>query len=79
MQVLIFDGSKIRETLRCDQTPRELVGPSRQYLQDATCGKALKAELEGYWSLQVGRTRIIYRLTTGTIEIVTIGLPSKRL
>jgi mRNA-degrading endonuclease RelE of RelBE toxin-antitoxin system len=33
-------------------------------LEDPTCGKALKEELEGYWSLQVGRTRIIYRLTT---------------
>ena len=42
-------------------------------LEDPTCSKALKEELEGYWSLQVGRTRIIYRLTTSSIEIVTIG------
>ena len=30
-------------------------------LDDPTCGKALKEELEGYWSLRVGRTRIVYR------------------
>jgi mRNA interferase RelE/StbE len=43
-------------------------------LDDPTCGKALKEELEGYWSLRVGRTRIVYRLAASNIEIVTIGL-----
>ena len=42
-------------------------------LDNPTCGKALKEELEGYWSLRVGRTRIVYRLTTSNIEIVAIG------
>ena len=42
-------------------------------LDDPTCGKALKEELEGYWSLRVGRTRIVYRLAASNIEIVTIG------
>ena len=37
------------------------------------CGKALKEDLEGYWSLRVGRTRIVYRLVGSDIEIVTIG------
>ena len=42
-------------------------------LENPTCGKALKEELEGYWSLRVGRTRIVYRLAASNIEIVTIG------
>lgn len=42
-------------------------------LDDPTCGKALKEALEGYWSLRVGRTRIVYWLAASDIEIVTIG------
>jgi mRNA-degrading endonuclease RelE of RelBE toxin-antitoxin system len=42
-------------------------------LDDPACGKALKEELEGYWSLRVGRSRIVYRLTASNVEIVTIG------
>jgi mRNA-degrading endonuclease RelE of RelBE toxin-antitoxin system len=42
-------------------------------LDDPTCGKALKQELDGYWSLRVGRSRIVYRSTGTEIEIVTIG------
>jgi mRNA-degrading endonuclease RelE of RelBE toxin-antitoxin system len=42
-------------------------------LDDPTCGKALKKELKGYWSLRVGRTRIVYRLTTTNIEIIAVG------
>jgi prevent-host-death family protein len=42
-------------------------------LEDPTHGKALKEELEGYQSLQVGRSRIIYRVGRGTVEIVAIG------
>ena len=42
-------------------------------LDDPSCGKALKEELEGYWSLRVGRSRIVYRLTASESEIVTIG------
>jgi mRNA-degrading endonuclease RelE of RelBE toxin-antitoxin system len=42
-------------------------------LDDPTCGKTLKEELEGYWSLRVGRTRIVYRLAENDVEIVTVG------
>jgi len=42
-------------------------------LEDPMCGKALKEDLEGYWTLRVGRTRIVYRLVGRDIEIVTIG------
>jgi mRNA-degrading endonuclease RelE of RelBE toxin-antitoxin system len=41
-------------------------------LDDPT-GKALKDELEGYWSLRMGRSRIIYRFGEGAVEIVAIG------
>jgi len=42
-------------------------------LDDQTCGKALKEEPEGCWSLRVGRSRIVYRPAGADIEIVTIG------
>jgi len=42
-------------------------------LDDPSCGKALKEELAGYWSLRVGRSRIIYRIGDGVIEIVAVG------
>ena len=42
-------------------------------LANPACGKPLKDELEGYWSLRVGRVRIIYRAASDTIEIVAIG------
>ena len=43
-------------------------------LENPRCGKALKEELEGYWSLPIGRSRIIYRPGAGSsVEIVAIG------
>ncbi len=42
-------------------------------LENPGCGKALKEELEGYWSLPVGRSRIIYRTRENNVEIVAIG------
>ena len=48
-------------------------------LEDPACGKPLERELEGYWSLQVGRSRIIYRSAEGgRVEIVAIG-PRKNI
>jgi mRNA-degrading endonuclease RelE of RelBE toxin-antitoxin system len=51
---------------------RKLRAALTDMLEDPTCGKALKEDLEGLWSLPVGRTRIIYRFGRGSIEIVTI-------
>jgi mRNA interferase RelE/StbE len=42
-------------------------------LEDPTCEKALREALHGYWSLRVGRIRIIYRSAKDAIEIVAIG------
>ena len=42
-------------------------------LSDPTCGKPLKGELEGYWTLRVGRHRIVYRPDADGLEIVAIG------
>lgn len=42
-------------------------------LSDPACGKPLKRELEGYWSLRVGRHRIIYRPDDAGAEIVAFG------
>ena len=42
-------------------------------LKDTGCGKPLKRELEGYWSLRIGRHRIIYRPDKEGAEIVACG------
>jgi mRNA interferase RelE/StbE len=42
-------------------------------ITDPACGKPLERELNGYWSLGVGRHRIIYRPIEGGVEIVAIG------
>ena len=42
-------------------------------LADPACGKPLQRELEGYWSLRVGRHRIIYRPDEAGAEIVAFG------
>jgi mRNA interferase RelE/StbE len=42
-------------------------------LAEADSGKPVKEELLGYWSLPIGRTRIIYRPVEGAVEIVAIG------
>lgn len=42
-------------------------------LDNPDCGKPLKSELAGLWSLRVGRHRIVYRPDAGGAEIVAIG------
>ena len=42
-------------------------------LSDPDCGKPLQRELGGYWSLRVGRHRIIYRPDADGSEIVAFG------
>ena len=42
-------------------------------LEDPACGKPLERELKGYWSLPIGRHRIIYRPDQGGAEVVAIG------
>ena len=36
-------------------------------------GKPLQRELEGYRSFKVGKSRIIYRVTSKEIEVVAVG------
>ena len=55
------------------QLKRKVRAALTDILADPGCGKALKEELEGYLSLPIGRTRIIYRPVQGGTEIVAIG------
>ena len=52
---------------------RKLRAALAEILEDPGCGKALKQDLEGYWSLGIGRSRIIYRPGETAVEIVAIG------
>ncbi len=45
----------------------------REILENPSCGKALKDELDGLRSYRVKRFRIIYRTSERDIEIVAIG------
>ena len=67
--------SEIRNLIRRlhPQLKRKVRAALTDILEDPGCGKALKDELEGYWSLPIGRTRIIYRPVEGSVEIVAIG------
>ena len=42
-------------------------------LRDPNLGKPLRAELMGWWSLRVGRFRIIYRPQELVLEVIAIG------
>ncbi len=44
-----------------------------ELLAHPTIGKPLQRELTGYWSLRVGRHRVIYRADQQGIEVVAIG------
>jgi mRNA-degrading endonuclease RelE of RelBE toxin-antitoxin system len=55
------------------QLKRKVPAALAGILEDPDCEKPLKDELEGYWSLPIGRTRIIYRPVEGSVEIVAIG------
>lgn len=67
--------AEVRDVIRQlhPELKRKLRAALADILDDPTCGKALKEELEGYWSLRLGRTRIIYRVGESAIEIVAVG------
>lgn len=53
---------------------RKLRAALEAVLEDPRCGKALKEELSGLWSLRVGRHRVIYRIGADRrIELVAFG------
>ncbi|MEX0802414.1 MAG: type II toxin-antitoxin system RelE/ParE family toxin [Candidatus Binatia bacterium] len=68
-------AAEVRSLIR--RLPPELKRKVRAALADVLvdpgCGKALKENLQGYWSLRVGRSRIIYRPIARGVEIVAIG------
>jgi mRNA-degrading endonuclease RelE of RelBE toxin-antitoxin system len=45
----------------------------KDILKDPDTGKALQRELEGYWSLRIGRHRIVYRPDDAGTEFVAFG------
>jgi mRNA interferase RelE/StbE len=67
--------SEIRNLIRGlhPQPKRKVRAALADILEDPGCGKALKEELAGYWSLPIGRTRIISRPIEGGVEIIAIG------
>ena len=58
---------------------RKLRGALEAIAADPRAGKPLKEELEGLWSLRVGRFRVIYRIGTARrIDLVAFG-PRERI
>lgn len=61
------------------QIKRKLRGALEVVAADPSCGKPLKEELAGLWSLRVGRFRLIYRVGAGRrIDLVAFG-PRERI
>lgn len=67
--------AEVRDLIRHlhPELKRKLRAALADIMEDPTCGKALKEQLEGYWSLRVGRSRVIYRPLEDIVEIVAIG------
>jgi mRNA interferase RelE/StbE len=58
---------------------RKLRGALEAIATDPGCGKALREELSGLWSLRVGRFRLIYRISAGRrTDLVAFG-PRERI
>jgi mRNA interferase RelE/StbE len=55
------------------QMKRKVRAALNDILKDPNCGKPLERELKGYWSLRIGRHRIVYRPDAAGAEIVAIG------
>lgn len=58
---------------------RKLRGALEAVAADPACGKTLREELSGLWSLRVGRFRLIYRIAAGRrIDLIAFG-PRERI
>ena len=55
------------------QMKRKVREALKDILRDPNSGKALQRELKGYWSLRIGRHRVIYRPDEAGAEIVAFG------
>lgn len=55
------------------QLKRKMRAALTDILDNPDCGKPLKGELKGLWSLRVGRHRVIYRPDDAGAEVMAIG------
>lgn len=67
--------AEVRDLIRClhPDLKRKVRAALADILEHPASGKALKEELQGYWSLRVGRNRIIYRPDENGVEVVAVG------
>jgi mRNA interferase RelE/StbE len=65
----------VRDTIRQlhPELKRKVREALTEILVDPGCGKPLKRDLEGYWSLRIGRHRLIYRPDEAGAEVVAFG------
>lgn len=68
-------SAEVRDLIRClhPDLKRKVRAALTDILKNPACGKALKEELQGYWSLRVGKSRVIYRPDEDGLEVVAIG------
>ena len=66
---------KVQESLRTlpPLTKRHTRQALDELCRDPRIGKALRDELAGFYTLPVGRFRIIYRIEEHTITVVAVG------
>ena len=59
------------------QLKRKVRDALTDILRDSGCGKPLQRELDGYWSLRIGRHRIMYRPDAAGSEVVDFQLSQR--
>ena len=67
--------------IRClhPQIKRKLRGALEAIAADPGCGRPLKEELAGLWSVRVGKFRVIYRVSAARhIDLIAFG-PRERI
>lgn len=55
------------------QLKHKLRAALEQILSDPHSGKALRDDLAGLWSFRVGKFRVIYRVSSRYIDLITFG------
>ena len=52
---------------------RKVHAALRELARDPHLGEPLQRELAGMWRVRVGEVRVMYRFSTGVIQVVAIG------
>jgi len=79
MYNLIFDKSALKYFDKLDKFEQEKIGRKFEQLkQNPKLGKSLTANLTGFWSLRVGKYRIIYQIKYEELIIFILDIGHRK-